>query len=50
VVGSSVYAFGFTYLALVVINKFTPVKVSKEAEEAGLDSSLHGEQAYLDAA
>jgi len=42
----AVYAFLFTYLMLVIINFITPVKVSKEVEEAGLDKSLHGEVAY----
>lgn len=40
---ASVYAFGFTYLVLVVIDKFTPVKVSEVEEELGLDEALHGE-------
>ncbi len=44
-IGAS-YAFLFTYLMLVIINFITPVKVSKEVEEAGLDKSLHGEVAY----
>jgi len=44
---SSVYAFGFTYLMLAVINFFTRVKVSKEEEATGLDETLHGEQAYI---
>ena len=42
------YAFLFTYLMLVIINFITPVKVSKEVEEAGIDKSLHGEVAYDD--
>jgi ammonium transporter, Amt family len=46
VVGSSVYAFGASYAMLWIINKFTPVKVSPEEEENGLDASLHGESAY----
>lgn len=46
VVISSAWAFGFTYGALWVINRITPVKVQEEAEKTGLDSSLHGEQAY----
>lgn len=46
VVIGAVYAFLFTYLMLVIINFITPVKVSKEVEEAGLDKSLHGEVAY----
>ena len=41
-----VYAFIFSYVMLWLINFVTPVKVTKEEEEAGLDSSLHGEMAY----
>jgi Amt family ammonium transporter len=40
------YCFLFTYVMLVIINFITPVKVTKEDEEAGLDTSLHGEIAY----
>ncbi len=40
------YCFIFTYLMLKVINLITPVKVTREEEIAGLDSSLHGEMAY----
>jgi len=40
------YAFLFTYVMLWLINKVTPVKVSKEVEVDGLDGSLHGEIAY----
>ena len=43
---ASVYAFIFTYLMLAIINKITPVRVSEEEEMAGLDTSIHGEQAY----
>lgn len=45
VVGTSIYAFIFTYLMLVLINKITRVKVTAEEEELGLDSSYHGETA-----
>ena len=45
VVGTSIYAFIFTYLMLVLINKITRVKVTAEEEEQGLDSSYHGETA-----
>ena len=45
VVVSSIYAFGFTYAMLWMINKFAVVKTS-ETEEATLDVSLHGESAY----
>ena len=44
---SSIWAFVFTYGMLWAIDRITPVKVKKEAEEAGLDSILHGETAYL---
>ena len=43
---AATYSFGFSYAALWLINKVTPVKVSDEEEEAGLDESLHGENAY----
>ena len=43
--GASVYAFGFTYLMLMLINKFTRVKVSWKDEQLGLDEALHGEVA-----
>lgn len=42
----AVYAFVFTYLMLAFINFITPVKVRIEDEDLGLDSSIHGEQAY----
>ena len=47
VVCASAYAFGFTYLSLVIINLFTKVKVEEHEEEKGLDEVLHGESAYL---
>jgi Amt family ammonium transporter len=43
---SSVWAFGFTYGMLRIIDIFTPVKVDEMSEEIGLDESLHGEHAY----
>jgi len=46
VAGASLYAFVFTYLMLIIINKITPVKVSAEEEKIGLDQALHGERAY----
>ena len=45
IVISSVYAFGFTFLMLFLINKITRV-VTTEKEEAELDNSTHGESAY----
>ncbi len=47
VIGASVYAFLFSYLALIVINKATPVRTSEEEEMNGLDAALHGEEAYI---
>ncbi|TMQ57973.1 MAG: ammonium transporter [Candidatus Eisenbacteria bacterium] len=46
---SSAWAFVFTYAMLWLIDKVTPVRVSAMEEEAGLDESLHGEKAYLEA-
>ena len=43
---SSVYALGFTYGMLWVINRVTPVSLTREQEESGLDRVLHDEQAY----
>ncbi len=48
VAAASLYAFVFTYLMLIIINKITPVKVSEADEKLGLDQSLHGEKAYDD--
>jgi Amt family ammonium transporter len=44
---SSVWAFGFTYGMLWLIDRVTPVKVGETDEERGLDEALHGETAYL---
>ena len=44
---SSIWAFGFTYGMLWLIDRVTPVKVDQKAEESGLDTALHGETAYL---
>ncbi|MCE9637923.1 MAG: ammonium transporter [Planctomycetes bacterium] len=46
IVVSSIYAFGFTWGMLWLINKFTPVKTTEDDERKGLDEALHGEQAY----
>ncbi len=46
VIIGSAYAFVFTYLMLAAINFITPVKVTQEQEDHGLDMALHGEQAY----
>lgn len=41
------WAFIVTYVLLWLINKITPVRVSEADERGGLDSSLHGETAYI---
>lgn len=46
VLAIGIYCFAFTFFMLKVINLVTPVKVTQQEEEAGLDSSLHGEIAY----
>lgn len=46
VLAIGVYCFIFTYIMLKIINLITPVKVTREEEEAGMDISLHGEIAY----
>lgn len=45
VVVSSIYAFGFTWIMLWIIDKITRVRTS-DVEEGTLDESLHGESAY----
>lgn len=46
IVVSSIYAFLFTYIMLVIINKFSAVKTTELEEQEGLDRTLHGEEAY----
>jgi ammonium transporter, Amt family len=46
VAGFGLYAFVFSYLALTLIEKFMPVRTTKEEEAEGLDFVLHGEEAY----
>jgi len=40
------FAFFGSYLLLRVVNIFSPLRVSEEAEDAGLDLAEHGEEAY----
>ena len=40
------FAFVGSYVLLRVINIFTPVRVSPKEEDAGLDITQHGEEAY----
>jgi Amt family ammonium transporter len=44
---SSAWAFAFTYGMLWLIDRVTTVRVTSATEELGLDSAIHGEQAYL---
>src|ERR1035437_6494418 len=46
---SSVWAFGFTYGMLWLIDRVTPVKVDEAGQALGLDQALHGEVAYIEA-
>ena len=40
------FAFFGSYLLLRLVNIFSPLRVSEQAEDAGLDLSEHGEEAY----
>jgi Amt family ammonium transporter len=40
------FALGGSYALLKVVNKFSPLRVDPAAEDAGLDLSEHGEEAY----
>jgi Amt family ammonium transporter len=40
------FAFFGSYLLLKMVNIFSPLRVSEKAEDAGLDLSEHGEEAY----
>ena len=42
----AVYSFVVTIIIFKVISAWGPIRVTKEEEEAGLDESLHGEEAY----
>jgi len=44
----SVYAFAGSYILLKITDKITPLRVSHEDEENGLDSTQHGEDAFND--
>jgi Amt family ammonium transporter len=39
----SIFAFSASYALFFVVNKITPLRVSEEKEELGLDISQHGE-------
>ena len=42
-----VFSFGMTFLISKLIARFTPLRVSDNEEEVGLDISEHGERAYV---
>ena len=42
----SAFSFAGSYLLLRLVNVFSPLRVSQEEEDAGLDISQHGEEAY----
>ena len=46
VVVVAAFSFVGSYVILRVINKFSPLRVSPEEEDQGLDISQHGEEAY----
>ncbi|XHH09134.1 MAG: ammonium transporter [Candidatus Bathyarchaeia archaeon] len=46
VVVIAVFAFVGSYLLLRLVDVFSPLRVSPEEEDAGLDLSQHGEEAY----
>ena len=42
------FAGGVSFILIMVIKKFMPIRVSSSQEEKGLDHALHNEQAYQD--
>jgi Amt family ammonium transporter len=46
VIAVAVYAFVGSYVLLKIIDLVSPLRVSPEEEDAGLDISQHGEEAY----
>jgi len=41
------YAFGMTFVLLKLIGLFTPLRASEHEEALGLDTTYHGEEAYV---
>jgi ammonium transporter, Amt family len=39
----SIFAFIVAYILFLIVNKITPLRVTEEKEELGLDISQHGE-------
>jgi Amt family ammonium transporter len=46
VVVVSAFSFGGSYMLLKLVNVFSPLRVTAEEEDAGLDITQHGEEAY----
>lgn len=42
-IGVSIFAFGLSYIILLLVNMITPLRVSEKNEELGLDITQHGE-------
>jgi Amt family ammonium transporter len=42
-IGVSIFAFTMSYFLFYIVNKITPLRVTEEREELGLDISQHGE-------
>lgn len=42
-IGVSLFAFAMSYFLFYIVNKITPLRVSEEKEQLGLDISQHGE-------
>ncbi len=41
------YTVAMTFIVLKVVNFFTPIRVSQEDEETGLDATQHGESVFI---
>lgn len=48
VIFAAIWAFVATIVILKLIGIITPVRVSDDVEQAGLDGALHGEMAYIE--
>jgi len=46
----AIYTFAMSFILLKMIGAVMGLRVSEEAEESGLDTSLHGEEAYAESA
>ncbi len=46
ILGTGIYAFGVTYVLLVVLDPIIGLRVTEEEEQVGIDLSEHGEAGY----